>query len=305
MSSAPATQSTFAALRLAAADIKLAHTVFALPFAVLGAFLARDPHEGWGRFGGRLALVVGCMFLARTWAMLINRIVDARFDAAHQRTAGRAVASGRLSRPMAVGLCAASGAGFMALCWLFLYLCANRWPIVLGAPVLAWLALYSFAKRFTVLCHLLLGSALAISPLAAALAVRPASLGEVPALYWLAGMVTLWVAGFDILYALQDEAFDRATGLFSIPARLGRSRAVAFSRLLHILAAAALWAAALTEPRFGPVFFGAAAGACVLLITEHAVLQRRGLAGLPLAFFTMNGVISIIVGAAGVADTVS
>lgn len=294
-----------AALTLAAADIKLSHSVFALPFAVLGAFLAFDPQAGWGRFGGQLALVVACMVLARTWAMLVNRLADARFDAANPRTAGRAVASGRLPVRVAVAIAGACAAGFVAACWLFLHWFANPWPVALALPVLGWLALYSFAKRFTALCHVLLGSALAISPLAAALAVRPHALADTPALLALSVMVLLWVAGFDIVYALQDEAFDRQHGLRSIPARLGARGAATLSRLFHAGAALALLAAWRLEPRFGTLFLAGALLATLVLAAEHAVLERRGLSGLPLAFFTLNGVVSCLVGAAGVTDVVA
>ncbi|MBL8991224.1 MAG: UbiA family prenyltransferase [Phycisphaerae bacterium] len=291
-----------AALALAAGDIKISHSVFALPFAVLGAFMAFDRGAGWGRFGGQLALVVACMVLARTWAMLVNRLADARFDAANPRTAGRAVASGRLPAGAAAVFAGACAAGFVAACWLFLLCFANPWPVALALPVLGWLALYSFAKRFTALCHVLLGSALAISPLAAALAVRPHALADTPALLALSAMVLLWVAGFDIVYALQDEAFDRAQGLRSIPARLGARGAATLSRVLHAGAALALLAAWRLEPRFGTLFLAGAVLASALLAVEHAVLERRGLAGLPLAFFTLNGVVSCLVGAAGVTD---
>jgi len=306
-------------LLLAAADIKLSHSVFALPFALLGAFLSAsrptlapipNPNPAlsaympidWSRFAGQLALVIVCMVLARTWAMLVNRIADATFDAANPRTRGRAVASGRLARPKAITLALVSAGAFVLCCVGFLAFFGNPWPLALSVPVLLWLALYSYAKRFTALCHVLLGSALAISPLAAALAINPASLTHTPALYALSAMVLFWVAGFDIVYALQDEGFDRAAGLFSIPAALGARRAAYISRGFHVLAAGALLVAWNLEPRFGPVFLVAALGAIACLIAEHIVLERRGLAGLPLAFFTLNGVVSCVVGGAGIVD---
>jgi 4-hydroxybenzoate polyprenyltransferase len=241
------------------------------------------------------------MVLARTWAMLVNRLADADFDAANPRTARRAVASGRLPRRSAAliaVLCAAAFTAAAAAFWLFF---ANFWPLALALPVLAWLALYSFAKRFTALCHLLLGTALAISPLAAALAIRPAALTDTPALYWLAAMVTTWVAGFDTIYALQDTDFDQQRKLFSIPSRLGVPAALWISRLLHLTAAAALFMAALADPRLnGPPFLLAVVLATLLLIAEHAVLARRGKAGLDMAFFTLNGIVSCVVGGLGV-----
>jgi len=304
-------------LSLAAADIKLAHSVFALPFAVLGACMAWPQGESAGRFAGKLLLVVACMVLARTWAMLVNRIADAGFDANNPRTARRAVASGQLPKSTAIALASTSAGLFVLVTGLFGLFYTNYWPLALSVPVLGWLALYSYAKRFTALCHVLLGSALAISPLAAAIAIGPAAVGlgtlgggagvgvvatVVPALFWLSGMVLLWVAGFDVLYALQDEAFDRGIGLHSLPSRLGKHRAVWLSRAMHAGAAGCLIVAAVVDHRLHSVFPVAVAIACVCLVAEHIVLIRRGLAGLPMAFFTLNGVISCVVGAAGVLD---
>ncbi len=300
------------AIKEAAGDIKIAHSVFAMPFAVLGAFLA------WGRFStapgavaettahiaGQLALVVACMVLARTWAMLVNRLADARFDAANPRTAKRAVASGRLGTRAGWLIALACAAAFVLITAGFWVWFANPWPIVLAVPVLGWLALYSYAKRFTWLCHVLLGTALAISPLAAALAVRPAALREVLALYALAGMVVLWVAGFDVIYALQDTAFDRARGLFSIPSRLGVGPAMWLSRAMHAGTWGCLLAAWQLDPRFGPVFGVALVLVAGLLIFEHLHLARRGEAGLEMAFFTINGIVSCVVGGLGVVDVV-
>ena len=296
-----------ARLTLAAGDIKLAHSVFALPFALLGAFLAwrgsteAPPTISGARFAALLGLVVICMVLARTWAMLINRLADAKFDAANPRTARRVIASGQLAYRDGVLLAILCALGFIAACSAFYWLQGNLWPLALCLPVLAWLALYSFAKRFTALCHVLLGTALAISPLAAALAIAPHALQSVMALWWLAGMVTLWVAGFDVLYALQDEQFDKRTGLHSLPAALGPSRAVWLSRTMHFAAAGCMVMVA-RSGSVGLLFTGAVVVAIACLIAEHVVLVRRGLAGLPLAFFTLNGVISLVLGTAGIVD---
>lgn len=318
-------------LRLAAADIKLAHSVFAMPFAVLGAFVARPVMErgegagwlagvgAWGKFGVQLALVVVCMVLARTWAMLVNRIADRGFDAENPRTVRRAVASGALSvgsaRLIALG-CAVS---FVGVCALFGVLFGNWWPMWLSVPVLGWIALYSYTKRFTWLCHVFLGGALAASPLAAAIAVRPESLtewsvlghvayhghGAGPTLALLAGMVLLWVAGFDVIYALQDVEFDRGRGLHSIPARLGPEGAAWVSRGLHAGAFVCLVLAGAGDWRFGWLFDSAVGLVGVLLVTEHVILAARGKAGLDMAFFTVNGVVSCVLGVAGVVDLVA
>ncbi len=290
-------------LALAAADIKLAHSVFALPFAVLAAFLARDTSAGWSRFAGQLGLIVVCMVLARTWAMLVNRLADRALDAANPRTRRRVIASGLLGAREALLITLADGALFIGVCSLFYVFFHNAWPVILGGPVLAWVAFYSFTKRFTVLCHLFLGSALAVSPLAAAIAVNPGALWHQPALWWLAGMVLCWVAGFDIIYALQDVEFDRGAGLFSLPSRSGARTAIWLSRLLHLGALAMLVDVYRSEPRFGLVFGAAVGMVGALLIAEHVVLVRRGKEGLEMAFFTLNGVVSVVLGLLGVIDT--
>jgi len=291
---------------LAAADIKLAHSVFALPFAILGAFMSRPTdgagHEGWPRFGAQLVIIVACMVFARTWAMLVNRLADRRIDARNPRTRRRVIAAGRLSVRDGIAMAFASAAAFIACTSLFWLFFANPWPLMLGLPVLAWIAFYSFTKRFTLLCHIFLGGALAASPLAAAVAIDPHFVVANPAIWFLAGMVLFWVAGFDVIYALQDLDFDRAAGLSSIPARLGPTGAIWVSRLFHSAALGLLIAAWRTEPRFGPIFgLGVATVGCLLLV-EHFVLAKRGKAGLEMAFFTINGIVSCVLGVAGVLD---
>ena len=290
-------------LAIAARDIKLAHSVFAMPFAVLGAFLARSADDPAGQFIGQLALVVVCMVAARTWAMLVNRIADRKIDALNPRTARRAFASGALSTRYGVFLLASSAGVFVLAAGGFGFAYGNWWPAMLALPVLAWIAFYSFTKRFTWLCHLTLGGALAASPLAAGLAVRPEYLVESATLFWIAGMVACWVAGFDVIYALQDLDFDRATNLHSIPARFGTTGSLWISRSLHVAALAALVLAWLADARLGLVTAGAIIVVFGLLVTEHAVLARRGQAGLNLAFFTLNGIVSCVLGAAGAFDT--
>lgn len=292
-------------LQAAAGDIKLAHSVFALPFALLASFLARDPQRPWSAFLIPLALITLCMVLARTWAMLINRLADARFDARNPRTARRAIPAGRLNPLRAAQIAGLCAGAFLLACLAFLFFFDNPWPPLLGTPVLLWLAFYSFAKRFTWWCHLLLGSALGIAPLAAAIALNPATLLAQPSLWLLALMVTLWVAGFDVIYALQDYAFDRATGLHSIPVRFGISGAINISRGMHLLAIAALAGAILLEPRFGPIMLAALALTLALLIIEHTALARAarlGKPGLEMQWFTINGLIALALGAAGIAD---
>ena len=168
-----------------------------------------------------------------------------------------------------------------------------------------WIAFYSLTKRFTWLCHVFLGGALAASPLAATLAVRPEALAESPAIWLLAAMVLLWVAGFDVIYALADRAFDRDAGLFSVPARFGVGGAQWIARGLHIGAAACLVLAWALDDRFGWIFAGGVALTLALLIIEHQVVRKRGEAGLDMAFFTINGIVSVVLGAAGIIDAVA
>lgn len=290
------------ALRIVALDIKLSHTVFAMPFAVLGAFLARPEGSAWSRFGLQMLLVVVCMVAARTFAMVVNRMADRRIDAGNPRTARRAFASGVL-RP-SVGWatlagCAALFFGGAAGFWWFF---GNTWPVVLAGPVLAYLGLYSFTKRFTWLCHLYLGVALSISPIAAVIAVNPPMLYASTTVFWIAGMVASWVAGFDIIYALQDVEVDRAAGLWSIPSRLGVGPAIWISRCLHAAALGCLTVAWRSDARLGWAFGAAVMLVGALLVTEHLVLARRGKAGLEMAFFTINGVVSCVLGVVGCID---
>ncbi len=294
-------------LFLALADIKLAHSVFALPFAVLAAVMVLPRAESRGRWDVAimLGLVVWCMVFARTWAMVVNRVADARIDAANPRTARRVFASGQLETRDGVLLLGVSASAFVLGAAAFGLAFGNWWPAGLALPVLAWIALYSYTKRFTWLCHVFLGGALAASPLAAAVAVDPGSLvttGAGHAVWWLAAMVLCWVAGFDVIYALQDLEFDRASGLRSVPARFGWRGAAWASRGLHLLAVGALVGAWVAEPRFGPIFGAGVGVVAVAIALEHAVLARRGREGIPMAFFTLNGVVSLVLGAAGIAD---
>lgn len=290
---------------IALSDIKLAHSVFALPFAILGAFLVA-PHTAqgidWRRFSGMLLLIVVCMICARTWAMLVNRFVDRRIDADNPRTARRAFASGALSTRDGLFMLFASALGFVAACALFGVFYNNWSPTLLSVPVLFWIGFYSLTKRFTWLCHVFLGGALAASPIAAAIAVNPELLAHTHAVFWIAGMVVCWVAGFDVIYALQDLEYDRAVGLNSIPARFGWKRAAWLSRALHTLAVLCLLGAWNADERLAIVFLVGVLLVTLVLVYEHIVLAKRGSAGIPMAFFTLNGIVSIILGIAGCFD---
>lgn len=294
-----------AKLRLVGADIKLAHSVFALPFALLAAFLAAPVADGgtdWWRMTGMLVLVVVCMFFARTWAMVVNRVADRKIDAENPRTARRVFAAGAMSGRDGAIVLLGSALAFIGACALFWVFYDNAWPTLLSWVVLVWIGFYSFTKLFTWLCHIFLGGALAVSPIAAAIAVS-ADLTPPASVLWLSLMVLLWVAGFDVIYALQDLDFDRERGLRSIPARFGWRGAAWISRALHIGAVGALVVASQVEPRFGALFLIGLGIVVAALIWEHLVLARRGRAGIPMAFFTLNGVVAIALGAFGIADT--
>lgn len=290
-------------LSLAARDIKLAHSVFAMPFAILGAALAADFSAPASTLALQFILIVLCMVAARTWAMLINRLADHKLDADNPRTAKRAIASGRLAYRDAWLIALGSALVFCLLAFLFWPLLANPWPAILCIPVLGFIALYSYTKRFTALCHVFLGAALALSPVAAVIAINPDYLTTTPTIWLIAAFVLLWVAGFDIIYALQDLEYDQAVGLHSVPAKLGWSRAIWVSRTMHLVAFAALAGAWHFEPRLTFIFlFAGLAPVAGLLVAEHSVLAQRGKAGLDMAFFTLNGIASLLLGIAGLLD---
>ena len=296
-----------AAVRVIAEDIKLAHSVFALPFAVLAAsmaaFHAGDGIIEWRTFAVPLLLVVVAMIFARTAAMLANRILDHRIDGRNPRTAGRAIPSGRLPLGAAIGALVGSSFGFLAICAVFGVLRENWWPLILGLPVLAWITAYGLFKRFTWFCHVWLGASLALSPVAAAIAIDPSSLAT-PAIWLLAGMVLCWVAGFDVIYALQDVEVDRRDGLNSIPARFGVDGALMISRGLHVAAVACLYGVSRTQPGFGGAFLAAVVLVTGLLVVEHATVRQWGTTRMALTFVTLNGLVSIVVGIAGLGDLV-
>lgn len=287
-------------LSAVARDIKLSHTVFALPFALLATFLAAGYAErlpGWDEF----LLIVMCMFFARTFAMMVNRLADAEIDGSNPRTAKRAVASGRLTRRFAFGTVVACGGLFILAAAGFWAMRANLWPVMLSPLVLVYLAVYSYTKRFTWLCHVYLGTALALSPVAAAIAIEPGFLGS-PEVWLLAGLVACWVGGFDVIYALQDVEHDQSMGLYSMPSRLGVEPALWISRGLHLTATACLLLLWLTSPALGAIFLIACILTIALLALEHALVWRSETNHIDIAFLTVNGVISVLLGAAGIAE---
>ena len=269
-----------AAAREAAELVKFAHTAFALPFALIAAMAAANGWPPWPVVAWILLAMAG----ARTAAMAFNRLADHTLDAGNPRTAGRALPAGRVGRPFAWALVGVGAAVFLVAAWRLNPLCLALAPVAL-----AWVLGYSYSKRFTRLSHLWLGLGLGIAPVGAWLAVRGAF--ALPPLL-LAGAVTAWVAGFDILYSLPDEAFDRAAGMHSLPARLGAARAIVLARVLH--AAAALGFAAFAWRIGGWGLWAGTAAAAVLLIWQHTLIGPGRLERLDTAFFTANGVLSLV-----------
>lgn len=267
--------------------IKFSHTLFALPFALMGAMLAVS-RPGTVVTGVRPWLgILVCMVGARSAAMAFNRLVDRNIDAKNPRTSSRHIPSGQLSA-MSVGLFT------VVSCFIFvvgttLFLPANPWPIRLGLPVLLWLLGYSLAKRFTSLAHVWLGLALGMAPAAAWVALR-AELTLEPILLGLA--VCCWVSGFDVLYACQDYEFDRNAGLHSIPSRFGIVKSMKISALLHFLMVLLLVTLGLKMP-MGPVYFTGVAMVAGLLIYEHQLVKPGDLSKVNKAFFQVNIVISL------------
>ncbi len=292
--------SVLSAIRVWADMVKLSHSVFALPFAVMAAFLAGTniPGRDWP-YLGQLGLVVVCMVAARSVAMTFNRIVDARLDAGNPRTAQRPLPSGLLSFAAAWIMLGLSGATFGVGCLGFYIFYGNAWPILLSGPILLYLCGYSFTKRFTRWSHYYLGSAIALSPVAAWLAIHPQSLG-LPA-WSLMATVTCWIAGFDIIYACQDIDIDRRDGLHSLPVRLGAAKALWVARFSHALVVAGLVAVGITAA-LGIIYAVGVALVAALLIVENSLVHPGDYRHVNVAFFTINGIVSVVLAATVIVD---
>ena len=280
--------------------IRFSHTIFALPFALLAAVMAWQltPFR-WQQLVG----IVLCMVTARSFAMAANRLADRRLDAENPRTAGRHLPAGILSVASVRFFAAASSLGFVAATLLFL---PNRLPLYLSVPLLAFLAGYSYTKRFTSLAHFWLGTALALSPVAAWIAIRgDAVLADpvdlLPALV-LGGAVLTWVAGFDVIYACQDYDADRRAGLHSVPVRLGIPAALRFAAACHLATIALLACLPLVYPLLGWIYWSGIVAVAVLLAYEHSLVRPDDLSRVNLAFFRVNAVISLGLFAVGTLD---
>jgi 4-hydroxybenzoate polyprenyltransferase len=279
-------RSFFRRIRLTLEMIKFEHSVFALPFALTGALLAwRDMGFPIRGFGWRILWIVVAMIAARSVAMAFNRILDADIDAGNPRTRGRHLPSGLLSRGFAWG--------FMSI-WIAVFIIAARAlnPLCFKlAPVaLSVLLFYSFTKRITAFSHLVLGFSLGMAPAAAWIAMR-GSLD--PRILWLTAAVTFWTAGFDIIYACQDYAYDVASGLFSIPKRFGIARALWIARCLHVGMLACLLLLVRSFD-LGAVALAGVGAVAALLAWEHRLVRAGDLSRIDAAFFTMNGYVSVI-----------
>lgn len=269
--------------------VVFAHTVFALPFALLSAVLA----AGGVPDGRTLFWILVAMVGARSAAMSFNRIVDRRIDAKNPRTARREIPAGVVSPAAAALFCALSAALFVLAAAQL-----NRLCLVLSPVALAIVLGYSYAKRFTPFAHLFLGLALAIAPVGAWVAVTGA-FALPPILLGFA--VLFWVAGFDVVYSLQDEEFDRSEGLRSIPARFGAARALQIARLFHGTTLVLLYAVFLAVS--GGWLFGAAVVvAGLFLVRQHRLVSPSDLSRVNAAFFTANGWLSVAVFVLGAAD---
>jgi 4-hydroxybenzoate polyprenyltransferase len=261
--------------------VKIEHTLFALPFALAAAAIAARGH---GVSVARVAGIVIAMAGARTAAMGFNRIVDRHIDARNPRTASRELPAGAISLRAAWTLTLVATGVFLAAAAALGPLCLALSPIAL-----ALLFGYSYTKRFTALCHVFLGLAIAGGPAGAWIAVR-GDFGWAPGLLMLA--VAAWIAGFDILYALADRDFDRGAGLHSIPARLGVTGSLIVSASLHVVTAGALLALAPVAD-LGLAYLAGVIVVIVLLCYEHAIVRPSDLSRLDMAFFTLNGYVSM------------
>jgi len=277
--------------RLFARLIKVEHTIFALPFAYVGAFLAVDgvpsAHD--------LLWITVAMVGARSLAMALNRLIDAGIDARNPRTAARELPSGQLSTLQVVLFCAASLVLFVVAVWQLAPLTHELWPIPVAAFVL-----YPYLKRWTWLCHLWLGAVDGLAPVGAWVAIT----NRLPWQSWVLGAaVAFWVAGFDLFYALFDVDVDRRQGLHSVATRFGLRGAFVGARLSHTATVACLTAVGVGLS-VGALYWIGVAAVVALLVYEHALVRPGDLRRLDAAFFTMNGVISVVFAVFVIADAI-
>ena len=284
--------------------IKFSHTIFALPFALIGFCLAaREPIlqqiNTWRGFSNPVVLespadrplwflfllVLLCMIFARSAAMAFNRYLDRDIDALNPRTAVREIPAGVISKNKALGFTILSSVLFIITCFFINKICFYLSPVALFV-----ILFYSYTKRFTALCHLVLGLGLSLAPIGAYLAVT-GKFDIIPVLFSFA--VLFWVSGFDIIYALQDEGFDKEHQLYSIPSILGKQKALNVSSLLHVLSALAVIAAGVYG-NFGLWYWLGVAVFTGMLIYQHSLVKPNDLSKVNIAFMTANGIASVV-----------
>ncbi len=261
--------------------IKFEHSIFALPFAVAAAFMVADGWPNWVQFGW----VIVAMVTLRTFAMAANRLVDAEIDRRNPRTADRALATGIIGKPEVIGYMAASAVVFVVAAWQL-----DPLALVLSPIPIAVAFTYPYLKRFTWLAHFGIGAVYVIVPPAVSIAMN----GTMPIEFVLLGIAALfWVSGFDVLYAIADIDFDRASGLHSIPARFGVKRSLVIAKALHLVTLLFLVISVLAGGGGLLAAFGIV-GVGMLFAYEHSLVKEDDLSKLNMAFFTMNGMIAVV-----------
>ncbi|MEO6233536.1 MAG: UbiA-like polyprenyltransferase [Ferruginibacter sp.] len=280
--------------------VKFSHTIFAMPFALIGFvlgiyFMPASVVPGWhtiifpqgfaAYISIKFALVLLCMITARSAAMAFNRYLDSHFDAQNPRTAIREIPAGIISKENALRFVIINCILFVIATFFINRICFYLSPIALFVVLF-----YSYTKRFTALCHLVLGVGLSLAPIGAFLAVT-GQFSTLPVLF--SFTVLFWVSGFDIIYALQDEAFDRSQNLHSIPAALGKSKALRVSELLHLLSAACVIAAGVYGG-FGYIYWFGMLLFAGMLVYQHSIVKPNDLSKVNIAFMTANGIASVV-----------
>jgi len=266
--------------------IKFSHTIFALPFALIGYALAIKETTFSTEFKVKLlSLVVLCMVFARSAAMAFNRFIDRKIDAKNPRTATREIPAGIIAEKKALYFVIINGVLFIATTFFINPICFYLSPIALFT-----ILFYSYTKRFTSLCHFVLGIGLSLAPIGAYLAVT-GEFALLPILFSFS--VFTWVAGFDIMYALQDEAFDKSEQLYSIPSQLGVHNALKLSVIVHFITACLILGIGLYS-NFHPIYWIGASIFNILLVYQHLIVKPNDLSRINLAFGTTNGVASIV-----------
>ncbi|MEZ4997884.1 MAG: UbiA-like polyprenyltransferase [Bacteroidales bacterium] len=272
--------------------VKFSHTVFAMPFALAGYFIGAT-QPGYGFSLKTFLLVLACMVFARSAAMGFNRWADVRFDSLNPRTAVREIPAGKITPRQAMIFVIVSSLFFIVSAGLL-----NRLTLFLSPVALLVILGYSYTKRFTPLCHLVLGLGLSLAPIGAYIAVT-GSFALLPLIYSV--IVLTWVSGFDIIYSLQDDEFDRETGLYSIPAVMSRGKALGISAALHLITVVMVAVAGISGSA-GYIYWTGAAVFIVMLVYQHLIVRPDDLSRVNMAFGTTNGIAGVIFGLAVVLD---